>query len=106
MISFADFKKMDMRIGRITSVEDHPNADKLYVMKVDLGGEERQTVAGLKGHYTPEQLQGKLVVVVANLEPAVLRGVESGGMVLACQDGPRVVLVQRDADVAPGSSVL
>ncbi len=63
MVSFAEFKKVDMRIGRITSVEDHPNADKLYVIKVDLGGEERQTVAGLKGYYTPDQLQGKLAVV-------------------------------------------
>lgn len=106
MVSFAEFKKVDMRIGRITSVEDHPNADKLYVIKVDLGGEERQTVAGLKGYYTPDQLQGKLAVVVANLEPAVLRGVESQGMLLACQDGPRVMLLQPDGDAAPGVRVL
>ena len=106
MISFEDFKKMEMRVAKITSVEDHPNADKLFVMKIDLGEGERQIVAGLRGHYTADQLQGRTVVVVANLEPATLRGVESQAMVLAVQDGSRVMLVQPDGDAAPGSKVL
>jgi len=106
MISFDEFKKMDLRIGRITSVEAHPNADKLLVMKVDLGGEERQLVAGLKPWYTPEQLDGKSIVVVANLEPAILRGVESQGMLLACQDGDNVMILQPEGDASPGSRVL
>jgi len=106
MLSFDDFKKMELRIGRVVSVEDHPNADKLYVMKVDLGGEERQLVAGLKKHYTAEQLEGRLIVVVANLEPAVLRGVESQGMLLAAGEGDMVSVLQPDADVAPGAKVL
>ena len=106
MISFDDFKKLDLRIGRITSVEDHPNADKLYVLKVDLGAEERQLVAGLKKYYTAEELQGRLMVVVANLEPAVLRGVESQGMLLAAGEDDVVSILQPDAAIAPGAKVL
>lgn len=106
MISFEEFKKADLRIGKILSAEDHPNADKLYVLKIALGDGERQTVAGLRGHYTADELVGKLVVIVANLEPATLRGVESRGMLLACQDGDRVILIQPEGDVAPGSRVL
>ena len=106
MVAFDDFEKIELRVGKIKSVENHPNADKLYVIKVDIGGEERQTVAGLRGHYTPEQLQDKSVVVVTNLDPAVLRGVESKGMLLAAQDGSRVVLLQPDGEVSPGSKVL
>jgi methionyl-tRNA synthetase len=106
MISFEEFKRIDLRAARVTSVEAHPNADKLYVMKIDLGGEERQIVAGLREHYTPEQLQGRTVIVVANLVPATLRGVESQAMLLAVQDGPRVMLVEPDAEASPGSHVL
>ena len=106
MVAFDDFEKIELRVGKIKSVENHPNADKLYVIKVDIGGEERQTVAGLRGHYTPEQLLDKSVVVVTNLDPAVLRGVESKGMLLAAQDGSRVVLLQPDGEVSPGAKVL
>ena len=107
MLSFAEFKKIDMRIAKVLSVEDHPNADRLLVLKVDLGSEgERQLVAGLKGHYSAEELTGKSVVIVANLEPATLRGVESQGMILACQDGDKVIVLQPAADAAPGSAVL
>ena len=106
MIPFAEFKKLDIRVATVKSVENHPNADKLYVMRVDLGDGERQIVAGLRGHYAPEDLQGKTIVMVANLEPAVLRGVESQGMLLAVQDGSRVVLLRPDGEVAPGSKVL
>ena len=106
MVAFDDFEKIELRVGKIKSVENHPNADKLYVIKVDIGGEERQTVAGLRGHYTPEQLLDKFVVVVTNLDPAVLRGVESKGMLLAAQDGSRVVLLRPDGEVSPGSKVL
>ena len=83
-IPYSDFAKLDLRVGEIKSVEAHPNADKLYVMKVDLGeGEERTIVAGLRKYYSVEELAGKKAIFVANLEPAVLRGVESNGMILA-----------------------
>ena len=105
-ISFEEFKKLDMRVGIVTAVEDHPNADKLYVMKVDLGGEERQVVAGLKPYYEREKLLGKRVVVVVNLAPAVLRGVESRGMLLAAQHGDRVIILTTDEEMPAGAKVL
>ena len=106
MIAFDDFKKIDLCVAKVLSVEDHPNADRLYVLTVDLGSEERQLVAGLREHYSHEQLLGKSVIIVANLEPAVLRGVESQGMLLAVQDGTEVKVIQPETDVTPGSKVL
>ena len=106
MITFQQFKEVELRVARITSVENHPNADKLYVMQADVGGETRTLVAGLKGYYEAEELEGKLVLVVVNLEPARLRGVESQGMLLAAQEGETVSLVTLDKEVAPGSPVL
>ncbi len=107
MISFQDFKQMELKVGRVLSVEDHPNADKLMVIRVDLGEETpRTTVAGLKQYYSGEELEGKLVVVVANLEPAQLRGVRSEGMLLAAQAGETISVLTLDREVAPGSPVL
>ena len=80
-------------------------ADRLLVLRVDLGGEQRQIVAGIRAHYAPETLVGRQVVVVANLEPAMLRGVESQGMLLAASSGDRVVLVRPDEPVAAGAVV-
>ena len=105
MISFQDFKKLDIRVSEIKAVENHPNADKLLVMQVKVGDEERQLVAGLKGHYEPDELQGKKIVIVANLEPAVLRGEKSEGMLLAATDGDNIVIPTPECDVASGSSV-
>ena len=83
VIQFDDFIKMDLRVGTVLSVADHPNADKLLVLKVDLGDEQRQLIAGLRGHCSPEQLLGAQIVVVANLAPRKMRGLESQGMLLA-----------------------
>lgn len=105
LVSFAEFKKLDLRVALVKSVHEHPNAQKLYVLKVDIGGEERQLVAGLRQYYTPEQLTGRRIVVICNLEPAVLRGVQSQGMLLAAQDGPRVMVLQPEGDAAPGAKV-
>jgi len=106
MVPYADFKKLDLRVVKVLSVENHPNADKLYVIKVNDGEGERQIVAGLRPYYTPEQLQGRDIVIVANLEPAVLRGVESNGMLLAAQDGANVLVLQPERPAAPGSKIL
>ena len=108
MVSFEEFKKLELKIGKIVSVADHPNADKLYVMKIDVGGETRQSVAGLKPYYKPEELEGMVVAVVTNLEPAKLRGVESQAMILAGQEGDIVSCLQPDPrkPVSPGSKVL
>ena len=108
-ITYDDFCKLDLRIAKVTSVSDHPNADKLIVIQIDLGDEQRQIVAGLKGHVEPESLVGTNLVVVANLEPRKMRGIESNGMLLAASAGEgdeqRVVCLTTTEDVPAGSSV-
>ena|SRR3989344_2362848 len=85
-IPFKEWQKMDLRVGEVKEVEDHPNADKLYVVKVDIGEKVIQLVAGIKPFYKKDELKGKKVIVFTNLEPAMLRGVESQGMILAAGD--------------------
>lgn len=107
MIEFADFQKVEMKTGKVTAVEVHPNADKLYVLTLDMGGgETRKVVSGIRLFYQPEALMGKTVIVAANLAPKPLRGVESHGMILAVHDGERVkVLTVDGGDAAPGLRV-
>ncbi len=105
MISFDDFAKMDLRVGKVVEVREHPSADKLYVLKVDMGENQIQLVAGLKVYYSPEELEGKLIVVLTNLEPKTLRGVESQGMLLAASAGDTVSVLTVDKEVPPGSTV-
>ncbi|TMA56098.1 MAG: methionine--tRNA ligase subunit beta [Deltaproteobacteria bacterium] len=105
MITIDQFRAVELRVGTVRAAEPHPNADRLLVLRVDLGTEERQLVAGIRAHYDPAALVGRQVVVVANLEPAKLRGVESQGMVLAASDGERVVLLRPDDPVVPGAVV-
>jgi methionine--tRNA ligase beta chain len=95
---------LDLRVARVDSVVAHPKADKLYLLRVDLGDETRQLVAGLRKEYTPEELAGKTCVVVANLEPAKLRGEVSQGMLLAAQGGA-VVGVLLATGAALGATV-
>jgi methionyl-tRNA synthetase len=104
-ISFEEWKKVDLRIAKIIDVKDHPNADKLYVIKVSLGNEERTIVAGIKPWYKKEELIGKKIVIVANLQPKNLRGIESRGMLLAAENGNNVVLLTVDKDIKEGSKV-
>ena len=105
-ITIDDFKKIVLKVGRVVEATAHTNANKLLVLKVDLGGgETRQVVSGIKQWYAPEQLVGKSVILVANLAPAVLRGVESQGMVLAASSGDQVILLSPEKDAAPGSKV-
>ncbi len=105
MITIDRFRELELKVATVTAAEPHPNADRLLVLRVDLGGEQRQIVAGIRAHYAPETLVGRQVVVVANLEPAMLRGVESQGMLLAASSGDRVVLVRPDDPVAAGAMV-
>ena len=106
VIQYDDFAKLDLRIGTVIEASPHPNADKLLVLQVDLGEQKRQIVAGIRAHYTPEQLVGRRIVVVNNLEPAMLRGETSNGMLLAASSGDKVVLLQPDdPEALPGSRV-
>lgn len=105
-ISFEEWKKVDLRVAKIIDVKDHPNADKLYVIKVSLGNEERTIVAGIKPWYKKEELIGKKIVIVANLQPKILRGIESRGMLLAAEYENDVALLTVDRDIKEGSKVL
>jgi len=105
MITLEEFKKLELKVAKITEVNDHPNADRLYVIGIDLGDKTKQIVAGIRDYYTKENLLGKQVVVVDNLEPAVLRGVESQGMLLAVSDDQGVCIVSPEREVKSGSTV-
>ncbi len=92
-------------MGKIKEVVEHPNADKLYVVTVDLGDRTKQVVAGIRNFYKKEDLIGKFVVVVDNLDPAMLRGVESNGMILAASDDAGLSVITLDKEVKLGSVV-
>jgi methionyl-tRNA synthetase len=105
MISIEEFRRIELRVATVKSAEPHPNADKLVVLQVDLGDEQRQIVAGIRNHYEPGELVGKQIVVVANLEPAKLRGLESQGMLLAASDEGRVIVLAPEKSVQPGARI-
>lgn len=104
-ITIEEFSRVKLVIGKVLEVNDHPQADKLCLLKVDTGDKVRQMVAGLKPYMDVNELAGKEVVVVANLRPAVLRGERSEGMVLAAQNDDKVVLLTTDKDIGAGSEV-
>ncbi|MEE2882148.1 MAG: methionine--tRNA ligase subunit beta [Planctomycetota bacterium] len=105
LISIDDFAKVQLRTAKVLEVEPHPKADKLWLLTVDGGGETRQIVAGVRAHYTQEELKGRTIVMVWNLQPATIRGVESRGMLLAVADQDVVRLLGPDGKVAPGCQV-
>lgn len=105
MVAIDEFRKIELKVATIKKADPHPNADRLLILQVDLGSEERQIVAGIKAHYAPETLVGKQVIVVANLATAKLRGVESQGMVLAASDGDRLVILSPEKEIQPGAKV-
>jgi len=90
---FEDWQKLDLRVARIIDVTEHPDADRLYVLKLEVGGEERTLIAGLRKHYLKEELAGRYVILLYNLEPAEIRAVKSEGMLLAADDSENVCLL-------------
>ncbi|MDD2927479.1 MAG: methionine--tRNA ligase subunit beta [Candidatus Omnitrophica bacterium] len=105
MATIEDFRKIELKVAQIKEVSEHPNADKLLILTLDLGEKTKQVVAGIKSSYTREALLGKYVVVADNLEPAVLRGIESQGMVLAGSDESGVVIISPERPLKLGSVV-
>ena len=94
-VTIDDFAKLDLRVGKVLSCEKHPDADKLLILTVDLGeGKPRQIVSGLAASYTPGQMIGKHVVVIANLAKATIRGEESNGMLLAGKENGQIAVVE------------
>ena len=107
-IKYDDFAKLDLRVATVLECKPHTNADKLLVLQIELaGGERRQICAGLRKDYQPEQLIGKQIVVVANLEPRTMRGEPSQGMLLAATDAAtgNVIVVAPADQTAAGSKV-
>ena len=107
-IPLADFQKVSLRVGTIAEAVPHPNADRLLVLQVDVGGEppqRLQVVAGIKAQYAVDTLVGRSVIVVTNLEPATIRGVESQGMVLAASRDQELTLVVPERPIVTGAVV-
>ena len=108
IVSLKDFQELDLRIGKIEKVDEHPNAAKLFVLTVDLGMDKKKTiVAGLKENYTKKKLEGKKALFVTNIEPRTIRGITSEGMILAAvsEDKKHVVILEPEQEIAAGTSV-
>jgi len=106
-LTFDEFLKIKLKVAKVLEAVEHPDADKLLILKVDLGTEQRQIVAGIKKHYKPEDVVGKNIIMITNLAPRKMRGYESQGMLLAaCTTGDTdIVLLTTDRDILPGSGV-
>lgn len=105
IVSFEEFCKMDLRIGKITNVEPVPQSRNLVKMTIDIGGETRQAVAGIAKHYLPKNLEGKYVAVIANLQPKKMFGIESNVMILAAEDERTISILMPDRPVKAGSKI-
>ena len=105
IVSYDEFKKVDLRVGKVISAEEVSGTDKLLKLEISLGVETRIIVAGIRKHYSIEELLGKKIVMVKNLQPVKLRGIESQGMLLAAVDKEKVVLLSIDKDITEGSKI-
>jgi methionyl-tRNA synthetase len=105
LISIDDFKKVELKSARVLSAERVPGADKLLKLQVEVGNEKRQLVAGIAQHYKPEDLPGKTIIIVANLQPVKIRGIDSQGMLLAVSDGTSLALLTTDKTVLSGKPI-
>lgn len=106
MISFDDFKKIDLRVAKVLKAEKVKNAENLLKLDLDLGLETRQVVAGIAKFYDPKDLIGKSVIIVFNLEARKFLGIESQGMLLAANDRKKIAIIQPDKEIISGTKVL
>ena len=104
-VSIDTFAQLELRTAKVLEVRPHPNADKLLLLKIDVGDVQKQIVAGIRGHYEPDELVGRTIIVVNNLQPAMLRGEESEGMLLAAAHEEKIVLLRPDVDLPPGCKI-
>jgi methionine--tRNA ligase beta chain len=105
MVSIDEFRKLELKVAEIKEVQDHPQADRLYVLIIDVGDKTKQIVAGIKNSYAKEALVGKQIVVIDNLEPAMVRGIESQGMLLAGSDEQGIAIISPQRPLKSGSIV-
>lgn len=103
LIGIEDFLKLDIRLAKVLSAERVEGSEKLLKLRLSLGEEERTLVAGIAKHYTPEELIGKSILILANLKPRKIMGIESQGMVLALSDGEKLSLIVPDREVKEGA---
>ncbi|HNS74019.1 MAG TPA: methionine--tRNA ligase subunit beta, partial [bacterium] len=105
-ITYDEFAKVDLRVARVLKAEKVEKADKLLRLELEVGSETRQIVAGVARHYAPEALVGKNIIIVANLQPAVIRGIESNGMLLAAEDSQgRMAILSPQGEIDAGAKV-
>ncbi len=105
IVTFDEFSKMDLRIGRIVKAEPVPTSRNLVKMMIDVGNETRQAVAGMAKHYSPKDLEGKHVTVIVNLQPKSMFGIDSNVMILAAEDEKTVSILVPDRPVKAGSKI-
>jgi methionyl-tRNA synthetase len=105
LITIDDFAKVQMKVAEVIAAEKVPDSDKLLKLRLNVGAETRQVVSGIAKQYSPEEMVGKKVILITNLQPAVLRGVESQGMILAATKGKKLVLVTVDGDIPAGAAI-
>lgn len=105
MITFEQFKAMDIRIARVLEVIEHPDADKLYILTIDTGGKAKKIVAGIRKYYSKEELTGRYIVIIDNIQPVTIRGIVSEAMLLAAKDENTIALIAPDKVVKTGSPV-
>ncbi len=105
VISYADFSKLDLRVALVEKAERVEGTDKLLKLGLKIGNEKRQIVSGIFPQYAPENMLNKKIIVIFNLEPRTIRGLESQGMLLAAQNGGELVLLTVDKDIADGSTI-
>lgn len=105
LITLEDFKKCDLRVAKVLEADEIPGADRIWKLRIDLGAEKKEIVAGVKKFYTREALIGRSIVVLNNLEPSVIRGVVSSGMLLAAKGEDRLTLLTLDTDMPAGSTI-
>ena len=105
MITIDDFKKVELKVAKVLSAEPIEGSDKLLKLQIDLGSEQRQILSGIAKFYKPEELVGRQIVIVANLEPRQMMGLESNGMILAAGDGELISLLAPDKELPPGTSI-
>ncbi|MFZ3057806.1 MAG: methionine--tRNA ligase subunit beta [Minisyncoccales bacterium] len=105
VINFEEFEKIDLRAGKILEAKRVEGSDKLLKLQIDLGEEKRQILAGIGKTYTPEELINKTVIVIINLEPRMLMGLESQGMVLAVKDNNNLSVLVPEKEIVPGSKI-
>lgn len=107
IVEFKDWEKIDLRVGEIVEVDEISNADKLYKLKINIGSENKIVCAGIKQHYSKEELMNKKIILFVNLKPRKLRGIESQGMILAActDDGSKIVLISPSKEIEAGCKV-